>query len=427
MKTLILFFFFTTSILFAEQEVVIYLPTKPYLSKVGIILQNQTSSIPSPYIKKLYELLLSDFEKDGRSKVVDLSQSQKNEPPVDVKLTFRIEPKTFTATLYDVKKQVPFYEVSEPLTQDWSKDHAHIHLLADSLHKKLYSVAGIASTKILYAVKSPKANEWQSEIFLSNYDGGSPLSLTHDKSYSISPSFIPKEESFIYVSYKKGIPKIFLKSLSTDLDIPLISLKGNQFLPTINRQKNKIAFISDVSGQADLFIQSFDPHRGVYGKAKQIFTFKDAIVASPTFSPDGSKIAFVSDFERRPKIYILDLSSSSPQKNMVCITPTTKENASPCWSPDGTKIAFSAKCEETRQIWIYDVQQKTTQTLTKDQKNKDNPTWAPNSFHLAYSTEEPDAQIYIINLSQQNPVQITSGPGIKQFPSWGYLTSKEAL
>ncbi len=427
MRKLSFFFFVVFSFLLTaqEQELIIYLPTRSSLSKIEMIHVTPPSGA-SDYAKKLYQLLITDFHLDGRSHVMEQPPQKLTEFP-DYKILMKVEPHFFAISLLDPKKANPVLELTRPVSQDWKKDHEVLHACSDILHKKIYGVEGIASTKLLYAVKSPQIKDWISEIYIADYDGGCPHSLTQDKSYSISPSFVPNDNAFIYVSYKKGIPKVFLKSFSNPLDIPLISLKGNQFLPTINHQRNMIAFISDASGQADLFVQSFDTQRGTYGKPRQIFTSIGSVAASPTFSPDGTKIAFVSDFEQRPKIYIMDLTQPPSKHNLVCITPNTKDNASPCWSPDGTKIAFSAKLQDVRQIWIYDIQQKITQALTKDPKNKDNPTWAPNSLHLAFSTEEPDAQIYMMNISQQKPVQITAGPGIKQFPCWGHALNKEDL
>ncbi len=425
LRLIFLLFALTSMLCAVEQEIIVYLPTRPFVAKVEMNLV-RSSSGSAEYSQKLYHLLLSDFTLDGRSNITEETSIKMSDLP-DYKILMKIESSSFSVVLLDPKKSMPLFEISKPLQHDWRKDHDSIHECADLLHKKMYGVEGIASTKILYALKSPQVKEWTSEIYMSDYDGGFPVSLTSDKNYSISPSLVPQQNSFIYVSYKKGVPKVFFKSLSTKLDIPLISLRGNQFLPAINKQQNLIAFISDVSGQSDLFVQSFDPSRGTFGKPRQLFTSVGCVAASPTFSPDGNKIAFVSDFERRPKIYIMDLRKPPSKQNLECITPHTKDNASPCWSPDGTKIAFSAKLQDVRQIWIYDIKSKTTEALTKDQKNKDNPTWAPNSLHIAYSTEEPDAQIYIMNLSQQKPVQITTGGGIKLFPSWGHSLNKEEL
>jgi Tol biopolymer transport system component len=57
---------------------------------------------------------------------------------------------------------------------------------------------------------------------------------------------------------------------------------------------------------------------------------------NPVWSPDGSKIAFVSNRDGRRDIYIMNADGS----NVTRLTKDSIIKWSPSWSPDGTKIAF---------------------------------------------------------------------------------------
>jgi len=61
----------------------------------------------------------------------------------------------------------------------------------------------------------------------------------------------------------------------------------------INPCETRIAFISDITGNPDLFLQDFSPEKGPIGKPRQIFTTHQATQGSPTFSPDGKRIALL--------------------------------------------------------------------------------------------------------------------------------------
>ena len=136
----------------------------------------------------------------------------------------------------------------------------------------------------------------------------------------------------------------------------------------------------------------------------------------------AKKIAFVSDKDGPPRIYVIqipeDISSQKrPQAELV--TKKNRENVSPAWSPDGTKLAYSAKTEGTRQIWIYDFHTNEEWQLTKSSGNKENPSWGSDGLHLVYNTEDQNAgELYIIDLNRQIPVKITGGFGKKRFPCW---------
>jgi len=182
-----------------------------------------------------------------------------------------------------------------------------------------------------------------------------------------------------------------------------------------------LAFISDATGRADLFIQKLDASGMLVGKPQQLFSYPGSTQASPTFSPDGSKIAFVSDKDGTPRIYIIPSEiTNNKRAKPVLLTKQNKENTCPNWSPDGKKIAYSAKTNGVRQIWIYDFEAEQELQLTTGPGNKENPCWAPDSLHLVFNSTDPDStELYLVNLNQPEAVQITKGPGKKHYPTWG--------
>lgn len=300
------------------------------------------------------------------------------------------------------------------------KDRYSIHKLADAIQKDLFGQEGIASKRLIYTkrVKSPteKGLSWISEVWMCDSDGENARQLTHDKSYCLSPFFLNQDE-YCYVSEKSGQTKIYKGSLSLLKSELMVELKGNQALPSFSRQTQQMAFITDVAGRPDLFIQSFDRFGKMAGKARQIFSAPRATQATPTFSPDGKQIAFVSDKDGPPRIYVMNLTS--PKQAPRLLTKQNRENTSPSWSPDGKKLAYSAKVDGIRQIWIYDFVTGEETALTTNPENKENPSWAPDSFHLVYNTEnENTCELYLVHLNGVDPIKISKGPGEKRFASW---------
>jgi TolB protein len=426
----------------APQEIRVYLSTTTPLEPTYIgKLQAEGSGFDAQYLNQLDAVLAFDFAYNGSSKPLpyqeqkELLLRQKNLDPKTWRaqgaahvIKGSIDNKILTVSILSTQtgslKQ--FDDIA--LTGNLSKDRRQIHRVADAIHKALYGEEGVASSRILYSSKvksSPTEKKWVAEIWSCDWDGGNPRQLTRESSYCVTPVYIPTSakfanDRFLYVSYKMGQPKIFIASLGEGSGKRLIDLKGNQLLPAISSQRDKVAFICDAGGRTDLFLQEFHPETGNVGKPVQLFSYPRSTQASPTFSPDGSRLAFVSDKDGSPRIYIIPTSLSSKRHNPILISKQNNENTCPAWSPDGKKLAYSAKTKGIRQIWIYDFDSREERQLTDGPGHKENPSWAPDSKHLVFNSTGGDtSELFIVNLNQPEVVKISQGPGIKHYPTWG--------
>jgi TolB protein len=314
-----------------------------------------------------------------------------------------------------------------PLSGTLAKDKKAIHHLSDCLVRALFEKEGICSTRILYSYQlnseTPGAKNWKAEIWECDWDGGNARQITKDGSYAVTPAAIPAlkggQEKFLYVSYKMGQPKIYLASINEGIGRKSIDIRGNQLLPAVSPTRTMIAYICDASGRSDLFIQSLNPETGELGKPEQLFSYPNASQASPTFSPDGKKIAFVSDKDGCPRIYTLNAHYHTKRQEPNLVTRVNRENTCPSWSPDGTKLAYSSKTDGIRQIWIYDFETRVEKQLTFGPGQKENPSWAPNSEHLVFnSTDHATSDLFVVNIYQPEAIKITKGPGKKHYASW---------
>lgn len=410
-------------------------------------MQGEHAELDGSYLKTLHDLLAFDFNYSGYISVAERDQL------LEKALTHREFNVAFNPQRWDkggvefvvrpivsgfkldvdafnVRKNVLKQFEGIELTGNLQKDRRKIHQLADALLKTLLNVEGVAGSKLLYSTqldnKAPSKEEWKAEIWECDWDGGNTRQITEENTYSITPVFIPKHQKkggdrYLYVNYNNGQPKIYLSSVHNRTGKPLINLRGNQLLPSVSLQRDKLAFISDASGRADLFVQEIDSEGNLLGKPVQLFSYPRSTQGSPTFSPDGSKLAFVSDKDGTPRIYIIPSKAENNKRpKPTLLTKQNRENTCPSWSPDGTKIAYSAKTKGVRQIWIYDFQAEEERQLTTGPGNKENPCWAPNSLHLVFNSTDPgSSELYLVNLNQPEAVKITTGAGKKHYPTWG--------
>lgn len=335
-----------------------------------------------------------------------------------------IEGKIFSLLNKNIKMIAP-----QPLTGDLKQDRQAVHRLADAIHKIIFGIEGVSSTKILYTIK--EGNNWSSDIWECDYDGENTRKITESAGYIVTPTYIiPKagyrSGGYFYVSYKTGQPKIYYGSLKEKEGRRLTLLKGNQLMPALSPKRDKIAFISDVTGNPDLFLIDFDPETGPKGEPRQIFSAKQATQGSPCFSPDGTQIAFVSNKDGSPRIYKMGVPH--PKANIrdlrpVLVSKLARESSAPSWSPDGNYLAYSASIDKVRQICVCDLRTGKETILTSGGGNKENPSWAPNSQAVVFNLIDKESnELYVLNIGTKETFKISKGNGKKRFPCWEPLS-----
>jgi len=447
MKTCKLFLFiFLCSSLFADEPLFVRLETeKPLLPLYLTNVIDDNSGFDKSYLKQLEQVLSFDLSHNGMTYLVKPSQEmakashpesfenlgdvqQWNALKVHYVIKPRIQNKQLAVRMLSVNNGTGKALDGIALTGNLAQDRRQIHLIADKIHQALFGNEGIASTRIIYTLKRNAATkDPSSDIWEADYDGFNARQVLTNAGYCVTPLYVPPKSggaagSICFVSYKTGQPKIYFSSLGKGEPQRFSLLSGNQLMPSLSRQRNKIAFISDVTGNPDLFLQEFDPEQGPIGKPRQIYATHQATQGSPTFSPDGKSIAFVTNKDGSPRIYIMDIPTPDMRLKDIkanLISKANRENSAPSWSPDGTKLAYCAMTNGVRQIWIYDFLKRQEWQLTQGGTHKENPSWAPNNLHLVFNSTGNDvSELYLINLNQSNATKISAGAGEKRFPFW---------
>lgn len=387
----LLFFLILPFSLFAET---IHVPLEAHLSYRKTYVRCEQ--------KELKNLLCLDLNRNGFCRVVDSEKEAELLIEVSVDKEF-----IFSATDLTNPKKL---QLRQPLQTDVKKQ---LHQCADKLSLELFGKTGISSKKILCTSRTAQKHAvvcWDSS--------GSKKTLWTQNSLLVTPKFLPHSALFFVVSYTEGAPKICLSSILEPSMRRVTYLEGNQLMPTITQKLNRIAFICDASGREDLYIQDFSPANGVQNKALCLFSKKNCTQASPTFHPDGEKIALVSNKDGSARIYLLDIEKLRSTGNFTLLTKKNRENTSPDWSPDGSKILYSAMTSGTRQIWMIDLDTHEEIQLTFDHGHKENPVWGINSFHFIYNRcLQTHAELYMMNLREKKPIKL-SGDEDARFPTW---------
>jgi Tol biopolymer transport system component len=137
--------------------------------------------------------------------------------------------------------------------------------------------------------------------------------------------------------------------------------------------------------------------------------------SSPQVSPDGSRIAFISDRSGFKEIWSARADGSDP----IALTDLRLEAGSPRWSPDGRRVAFDNVSKEGRAIFVVNATGGKAERWTP-WGDAGRPSWSRDGAWIYFGgRDKPGAtQVFkVSSLSPAEPVQITSDGGFEAFES----------
>jgi hypothetical protein len=163
----------------------------------------------------------------------------------------------------------------------------------------------------------------------------------------------------------------------------------------------RVAFVSDRDGAADIWVMDSD------GSNPVNLTRHEAKDHSPAWSPDGEWIAFASVRDSLYwELYLMRADGSDLRRL------TWWEDASdlwPTWSPDGTRLAFASKRDGNWEIYAMDRDGSNLLRLTDDPADDTHPAWSPEGSRIAFeSTREGYAEIFVMPLVGGEPLNVSS-------------------
>lgn len=106
-------------------------------------------------------------------------------------------------------------------------------------------------------------------------------------------------------------------------------------------------------------------------------------IMSPSWSPDGKQLAYVTFEHGRSEIVVQSLDG----KNREIVASYQGINGAPAWSPDGKKMALTLSKDGSADIYVMDMQSRHLQRLTRNWAIETEAVWAPNGHSLFFNSD----------------------------------------
>ncbi|MFV0450591.1 MAG: Tol-Pal system beta propeller repeat protein TolB [Vibrio sp.] len=125
---------------------------------------------------------------------------------------------------------------------------------------------------------------------------------------------------------------------------------------------------------------------------------------SPSWSPDGKTLAYVSFQNGQAEIYLMNIYTGTREK----ITSYPRHNGAPKFSPDGKQLALVLSKTGTLQVYTFDLTSRKLTQITSGRSNNTEPFWYPDGKSLIFTSDRGgQPQIYKVNLSDRATTRLT--------------------
>lgn len=147
----------------------------------------------------------------------------------------------------------------------------------------------------------------------------------------------------------------------------------------------RLSYVAHAQGEYKLLISDSD---GL--NAQAALTSREPII-SPSWSPDGSKVAYVSFEDKKPIVYVHDVSTG--QRTLVA--NQKGNNSAPAWSPDGQRLALALSKDGNTQVYVAQADGSGLKRFSQSDSIDTEPQFSPDGKWIYFTSDRGGSpQIY---------------------------------
>lgn len=281
-----------------------------------------------------------------------------------------------------------------------------VHRLADDVVQAAIGQPGIAATRVLFVREG--------KVYVIDQDGVNQRMVSSSDRQAMSPGWATDGRRFAYMEFGGGRGQLFVQDIATSRRTAVAATgQALDFTPAFSPDGKTLAFSRALEEGTDIYTVNTRDNCCI--QRLTVGRFSDNL--SPTYSPDGQRIAFVSTRSGLPQVYVMAADGTDQQLFAPFDYGVTGSSNAPEWSPDGRSVAFHRDVAGTLQIFVLDARTRTVRQLTSVGRNED-PSWGPDSRHLAFVSDRSGyRQLWIIDIETGRIRPLLQQSGAR-LPAW---------
>ncbi len=274
------------------------------------------------------------------------------------------------------------FQLPRPEAEDF---RMAIHAISDDVVRWITGEPGMAASRICFSMESASGAQ---ELYVVDSDGENLRRLTNLNSLTMSCSWSPDGARMAFLSFASGDPAIHEMDVATGQARVLDLDRGGQpMTPVYHPNGEEIIFSLADGAESGLFAYRVREDcclwRLTGGRWNDL---------SPSFSPEGDRLAFNSNRlgVAIPQIYVMPAEAGGrPDLVSPYLFGQGGYYTSPDWAPAGDRVAFHGRYRRgSYHILIADVAARGQRLLQLTYEgNNEDPSWAPDGRHLVFVGE----------------------------------------
>jgi Tol biopolymer transport system component/DNA-binding winged helix-turn-helix (wHTH) protein len=261
------------------------------------------------------------------------------------------------------------------------------------------------------------------EVYLVSADGGEPKQLTFSGEGISNLAWTPDGREIVFCSRYGGKSNLLRIAVEGGSPQWLSASGSSAQYPAFSQQGGRLAWVRNTDN-TDIFRMTLNGKAEANGQLDNLIA-STAIETSPRYSPDGRRIAFVSNRSGSDEIWVCGSEGENPVRLTSFRGPLV---GSPSWSPDSRQIVFDCRPEGNADIFTVSSEGGQPRRLTSDAAEDIVPSWSRDGRWIYFTSNRGGRlQVWKLPADGDQAVQVTEQGGFDPVESpdgrWLYFTA----